>query len=64
LLQLNLFIAQLLINRQVINRPFSEWECQVLQTTVSQQLWPHSFLSCENLSELHNAILAWLHVLL
>jgi len=64
LLQLNLFIAQLLINRQVINRPFSEWECQVLQITVSQQLWPHSFLSCKNLSELHNAILAWLHMLL
>ena len=64
LLQLNLFIAQLLINRQATNRPFSEWEYQVLQTTVSQQFWPDSFLSCETLSELHNAILAWLHMLL
>jgi len=64
LLQLNLFIAELLLNRQIINRPFSEWECQVLQTTVSQQLWPDTFLSCENLSELHTAILAWLHTLL
>jgi len=64
LLQLNLFIAQLLINRQIINRPFSEWECKVLQTTVSQQLWPDTFLSCQTLSELHIAILAWLHMLL
>jgi len=64
LLQLNLFIAQLLINRQVTNRPFSEWEYQILQTTVSQQFWPDSFLSCQTLSELHNAILAWLHMLL
>jgi len=64
LLQLNLFIAQLLINRHVINRPLSEWECQVLQTTVSQQLWPNTFLSCHNLSELHIAILTWLHTLL
>jgi len=64
LLQLNLFIAQLLINRHAINRPFSEWERQVLQTTVSQQLWPNTFLSCHNLSELHTAILAWLHMLL
>jgi len=64
LLQLNLFIAQLLINKQAINRPFSEWECQVLQTTVSQQLWPDTFLSCQNLSQLHTAILAWLHTLL
>jgi len=64
LLQLNPFIAELLINRQAINRPFSEWECQVLPTTVSQQLWSHTFLSCQNLSELHTAILAWLHTLL
>ena len=64
LLQLNLFIAELLVNKQIINRPFSEWECQVLQTTVSQQVWPHTFLSCRNLSELHTAILAWLHMLL
>jgi len=64
LLQLNLFIAQLLINRQVTNRPFSEWEHQALQTTISQKIWPSSFLSCLTLHELHNAILAWLHVLL
>ena len=61
LLQLNLFIAQLLINRQVTNRPFSDWEFQVLQTTVSQKIWPNSFLSCTTLLELHNAILAWLY---
>ena len=61
LLQLNLFIAQLLINRQVTSRPFSDWEHQVLQTTVSQKIWPHSFLSCTTLLELHNAILAWLY---
>jgi len=61
LLQLNLFIAQLLINRQVTNRPFSDWEYQVLQTTVSQKIWPNSFLSCTTLLELHNAILAWLY---
>ena len=64
LLQLNLFIARLLINRQAINRPFSEWECEVIHTTVSQQLWPNTFLSCNTLSELHIAILAWLHMLL
>jgi len=61
LLQLNLFIAQLLINRQVTSRPFSDWEHQVLQTSVSQQIWPNSFLSCTTLLELHNAILAWLY---
>ena len=61
LLQLNLFIAQLLINRQVTNRPFSDWEHQVLQTTVSQKIWPSSFLSYSTLLELHNAILAWLY---
>ena len=61
LLQLNLFIAQLLVNRQVANRPFTEWEYQVLQTTVSQSIWPNSFLSCTTLLELHNAILAWLY---
>jgi len=61
LLQLNLFIAQLLINRQVANRPFSDWEHQVVQTTVSQNIWPSSFLSCSTLHELHNAILAWLY---
>jgi len=64
LLQLNLFMAQLLINRQVTNRPFSEWEHQVLQTTISQKIWPSSFLSCSTMHELHNAILAWLHMLL
>jgi len=64
LLQLNLFMAQLLINRQTTSRPFSEWEYQVLQTSISQKIWPGSFLSCENLYELHNAILAWLHMLL
>ena len=62
LLQLNLFIAQLLLNRQILNRPFSEWECEVLHTTVSQQLWPNTFLSCNTLSELHIAILAWLQM--
>jgi len=61
LLQLNLFIAQLLINRQVTNRPFSEWEHQVLQTTVSHEIWPSSFLSYSTLLKLHNAILAWLY---
>ena len=61
LLQLNVFVAQLLINRQVPNRPFSDWEHQVLQTTVSQNIWPTSFLSYLTLSELHNAILAWLY---
>jgi len=64
LLHLNLFMAQLLINRQAINRPFSDWEYQVLQTTVSQKLWPNTFLSCQTLFELHTAILAWLHMLL
>jgi len=64
LLQLNLFIAQLLINRHTINRSFSDWEFEVLQKTVSQQLWPNTFLSCNNLSELHHAILVWLHMLL
>jgi len=61
LLQLNLFIAQLLVNRQVTSRPFSDWEHQVLQTAVSQKIWPNSFLSCATLLELHNAILAWLY---
>jgi len=61
LLQLNLFIAQLLINRQIPNRPFSDWEHQVLQTTVSQKIWPNSFLSCITLLELHDAILVWLY---
>jgi len=61
LLQLNLFVAQLLINRQVANRPFSDWEYQVVQTTVSQNIWPSSFLSYSTLLELHNAILAWLY---
>jgi len=61
LLHLNLFVAQMLINRQVANRPFSDWEHQVLQTTVSHKIWPQSFLSCTNLLELHNAILAWLY---
>jgi len=61
LLQLNLFIAQLLVNRQVPNRPFSDWEHQILQTTVSQEIWPRSFLSYSTMLELHNAILAWLY---
>jgi len=61
LLHLNLFVAQLLVNRQVINRPFSDWEHQVLQTTVLQNIWPETFLSCTTLLELHNAILAWLY---
>jgi len=61
LLQLNLFVAQLLINRQVANRPFTDWEHQVVQTTVSQNIWPNSFLSYSTLHELHNAILAWLY---
>ena len=57
LLQLNLFVAQLLIKRQVANRPFSDWEHQVVQTTVSQNIWPSSFLSYSTLLELHNAII-------
>ena len=44
LLQLNLFVAQLLIIRQVANRPFTDWEHQVVQTIVSQNIWPNSFL--------------------
>ena len=61
LLHLNLFMAQLLINRQIPNTPFSDWEHQVLQTTVSQKIWPTSFLSCSTLLQLHDAILVWLH---
>jgi len=37
LLQLNIFVAHLLINRQATNRPFSEWEYQILQTSISQK---------------------------
>ena len=61
LLHLNLFVAQLLINRQATCRPFSDWEHQVLQTTVFHKIWPQTFLSCTTLLELHNAILAWLY---
>jgi len=61
LLQLNPFMAQLLINRQIPNRPLSDWEHRVLQTTVSQKIWPNSFLSCITLLQLHNAILVWLY---
>jgi len=60
-LQLNFFIAQLLITRQAVNRPFTAWEHQIIQTTVSHSIWPNSFLSYSTLHELCSAILAWLY---
>jgi len=61
LLQLNIFLAQLISRRQVASRLFSDLEKDILQLTISQNIWPHSFLSCTTMQDLHNAIIAWLY---
>ena len=61
LLQLNIFLAQLLSSRQVVNRLISDSEKDILQMSISQNIWPHSFLSCATMQELHNAIMVWLY---
>jgi len=61
LLQLNLLLAQLLLYRMQPDRFLSAHEQFVLQTSVAQSLWPNTFLYCSKVSELLNAILAWLY---
>ena len=61
LLQLNVFLAQLISCRQVANRLISDSEKDILQLSISQNIWPHSFLSCKTMQELHNAIVVWLY---
>jgi len=61
LLQLNIFLAQLISSRQVANRLISDSEKDILQMSISQNIWPHSFLSCTTMQELHNAIVVWLY---
>jgi len=61
LLQLNLLLAQLLLYRMLPDRFLSAHEQFVLQTSVAQNLWPHTFLSCSTVCELLNAILVWLY---
>jgi len=61
LLQLNIFLAQLISCRQVASRLLSDSEKDILKLTISQNIWPHSFLSCTTMQELHTAIVAWLY---
>ena len=61
LLQLNLLLAQLLLSRITPDRPLTANEQLMLQASVSQKLWPHTFLYCSTISELCNALLAWLY---
>jgi len=61
LLQLNLLLAQLLLSRINPDRPLTANEQLMLQASVSQKLWPHTFLYCSTISELCNALLAWLY---
>jgi len=61
LLQLNIFLAQLISRRQVASRLLSDLEKDILQLTISQNIWPHSFLSCTTMQDLHNAIIIWLY---
>jgi len=61
LLQLNLLLAQLLLTRIEVDRFLTAYEQFVVQTSVSQLLWPNTFLYCSRVSELLNAILVWLY---
>jgi len=61
LLQLNLLLAQLLLYRMLPDRFLSAHEQFVLQTSVAQNVWPNTFLSCSTVCELLNAILVWLY---
>jgi len=61
LLQLNLLLAQPLLYRMEPDRFLTAHEQFVLQTSVSQSLWPNTFLYCSKVSELLNAILVWLY---
>jgi len=61
LLQLNIFLAQLISCRQVASRLLSDSEKDILLLTISQNIWPYSFLSCTTMQELHSAIVVWLY---
>jgi len=61
LLQLNLLLAQLLLYRMQPDRFLTANEQFVLHNSVVQCLWPDTFLNCSTVSELLNAILAWLY---
>jgi len=61
LLQLNLLLAQLLLYRMQPDRFLTAHEQFVLQHSVAQSIWPHTFLQCSKVSELLNAILVWLY---
>jgi len=60
LLQHNFLLAQLL-TRIEFDRFLTDYEQYVLQTSVSHEFWPNSFLSCSRTHELVTAILIWLH---